>query len=300
MLTALRSKLRKALAGFGRGLGSFVIHFWPCIRREEYDVPVHILVSSSSWHCGLLAAISLETLCEKNWRFVFHEDGSVTEAQKGQILKTLPGVRFISRFEADEKMSRFLSDYPLCGAHRSRHNFFLKIFDIPAFVEGTKFLLLDSDVMFFQRPSEILDWATSENEGIFFNEDTQEKYSSPRSEIENQIGFQLHRNFNSGLVLMQSKAFDLRLAESLLSKFEHSAHHPQFFEQTLYCVMASAWGRGQALSERYEINWGYFRSRGAICRHYVGAFKHDLLYIEGSTLLFLRLMPALLKRLLGS
>jgi hypothetical protein len=59
--------------------------------------------------------------------------------------------------------------------------------------------------------------------------------------------------------------------------------------------MSSAWGRGGALPKQYEINWGYLKSRGAVCRHYVGAFKHDLLYIEGASILFLRLLPSLIK-----
>jgi lysophospholipase L1-like esterase len=64
--------------------------------------------------------------------------------------------------------------------------------------------------------------------------------------------------------------------------------------------MSSAWGRGGALPPTYEINWGYLRSPGAVCRHYVGAFKHDLLYIEGATVLFFRLLPKLISDFLRS
>jgi lysophospholipase L1-like esterase len=99
---------------------------------------------------------------------------------------------------------------------------------------------------------------------------------------------------------MQSAAINLPLAESLFEKFEGKAHHPQFFEQTLYCLMSSAWGRGGALPPTYEINWGYLRSPGAICRHYVGAFKHDLLYIEGATVLFFSLLQKLFSDFLRS
>ena len=46
--------------------------------------------------------------------------------------------------------------------------------------------------------------------------------------------------------------------------------------------MASALNRGGMLPSTYNINWGFLRAPGSICRHYVGAFKHDLLYIEGA------------------
>ena len=45
--------------------------------------------------------------------------------------------------------------------------------------------------------------------------------------------------------------------------------------------MASAWNRGGALPRTYEISWGFFRQKKSIARHYIGAFKHDVLYIEG-------------------
>lgn len=100
--------------------------------------------------------------------------------------------------------------------------------------------------------------------------------------------------FNSGLVLMPRAAVDLDWAERLLETFEKNAHHPQFFEQTLYGLMASVWNRGGALPSTYEISWGYFRKRGAICRHYVGDFKHDLLYIEAAPLLMVSVLKGLL------
>ena len=274
--------------------------FWSRSKRPEYPVPVHMLVSSKSWHCGLLAAISLEINSEKNWRFVIHEDGSVTEPQRRRIQKTLPGVRFISRPEAEERLQDELQHFPLSLKHRARHNFFLKFFDAPPFVDSPKFIVLDSDVIFFRRPEEIIRWSEEASDSIYYNEDTQEKYCNPRADLEDAMGFEIWRKFNSGLVLMQSAAMNNELAETLLAKFENSAHHPQFFEQTLFCVMSSAWGRGGALPKQYEINWGYLKSRGAVCRHYVGAFKHDLLYIEGASFLFLRLLPSLIKNAVTS
>ncbi len=49
-------------------------------------------------------------------------------------------------------------------------------------------------------------------------------------------------------------------------------------------------GLGGALPSTYEISWGLFRKPHSICRHYVGAFKHDLLYIEGVTTLFWKMV----------
>jgi hypothetical protein len=49
-------------------------------------------------------------------------------------------------------------------------------------------------------------------------------------------------------------------------------------------------GGGSPLPRTYNISWGYWRDPGSICRHYVGDFKHDLLYIEGAPLLLVSLL----------
>ena len=94
---------------------------------------------------------------------------------------------------------------------------------------------------------------------------------------------------------MPRRAISLDLAGKLLSAFETTAHHPQFFEQTLYALMASDWNRGGALPLSYEISWGFFRKKGSVSRHYLGAFKHDILYLEGPITLFWKMtLPSLL------
>ncbi|HLB33027.1 MAG: hypothetical protein A3F67_08200 [Verrucomicrobia bacterium RIFCSPHIGHO2_12_FULL_41_10] len=282
MFQPLRTFLRHLLSSWGYSLGTLVatLSKRPS-QKADPSVSVHLLVSSKTWHAGLLAAISFEFFTRRRWNLFIHEDGSVDEQARRRIEKILPGVHFVARAESEERMKEYLKDYPKCRDHRSRHNLFLKFFDLPAFAPGERFILLDSDVLFFNRPQEILDWADSGSEDCFYNEDTKEKYCIPRVEIESALEVRLWHRFNSGLVLMPKKAISLDLAEKLLISFEATAHHPQFFEQTLYALMASVWNRGGPLPATYEISWGFFRKKKCIARHYLGAFKHDILYLEG-------------------
>lgn len=251
---------------------------------------VHMLVSSRTWDAGLLAAVGFEHYTRRRWRFVVHDDGTVPKVAIDQMRGVLPDVRFVSRKEADERAKTFFWEHPKCLEQRMRHNLFLKFSDFSAFAPEDRFIVLDSDVMFFRRPEEILAWVDDGAMTCHYNEDTKEKYCIPRSFIEEALGVPLWPRFNSGLVLLPKAAMNMELAERLLTQFETTAHHPQFFEQTLYGLMASAWNRGGALPPEYEISWGYFHHRGAACRHYVGDFKHDLFYIEGVPLLLASLM----------
>ena len=291
MLKTIRSIPRKFLCGLGRTAVSPQI-FRMARRPEGPEIPVsvHMLVSSKTWHAGVLAFISFELHTGRRWPLYLHEDGSVSAAARAEIERILPGIRFVPRAEANEKVAAYLSDHPACLRHRGNHNLFLKFFDIPAFAPFDRFISLDSDVIFFQKPQEILDWALTNAETCHYNEDTKEKYCIPRPYIEEALQISLWHRFNSGLVLMQARAIDKDLAEKLLVTFEETAHHPQFFEQTLYGLMCSAYNKGGPLPRTYNISWGYFADPGSICRHYVGDFKHDLLYFEGAP----RLAAALL------
>lgn len=298
MLTRLRSAARSQLAWVGRHAISPII-FRLHRRRHELEVPVsvHMLVSSQTWDAGILAAISFENFSGRRWPLFIHEDGSVTKIQQAIIQKTLPGVRFVPRTEAEERMARHLAKHPKSLSNRNRHNLFLKFFDFPAYAPYERFVVLDSDVIFFKRPGEILDWVDAGKEECWFNEDTKEKYCIPRPQIEEQLRMKIWERVNTGICLMPKSAISLELGERLITAFETSAHHPQFFEQTLYALMASALNKGGMLPATYNINWGYLRAPGSICRHYVGAFKHDLLYIEGApSLLALLAISRILQR----
>ncbi len=297
MMASLRSLARQWLASVGRGILSPLV-FWLAKRPQGAEMPisVHMLVSSRTWHAGLLAAISFEHSTGRRWPLFIHDDGSVSLAQRQQIKKVLPGVMFIPRSDSDRETSCYLADYPTCLAHRNRHNLFLKFFDACPFAPHDRFIVLDSDVIFFKRPAEILEWADNRSPTCLYNEDTREKFCIPRDEIEKALPVTLLPRFNSGLVLMQKQAFNLNLASQLLGAFETTAHAPQFFEQTLYALMASTNpGGGAPLPRTYNISWGYWRDRGSICRHYVGDFKHDLLYIEGAPLLLMGMLTKSLK-----
>ena len=280
MLKTIRRSARRACAFAGtKAAGAAVaMHHRPAAKTG--DPTVHMLVSSRTWHAGLLAYVAFEQHTNRHWRFYIHEDGTVDDAARRIITKTLPDATLISREEADAKMRNSLEAFPLCLEQRSRHNLFLKFSDFVSFAPGERFIVLDSDVIFFRRPGEILSWVDSADDACLHNEDTKEKYCIPREEIRKTLGIAMWPRFNSGLVLMPRRAVDFQLAERFISAFKNSVHHPQFFEQTLYGLTATAWGRGGPLPSSYEISWGYFRKPGAICRHYVGEFKHDLLYIE--------------------
>ena len=296
--------LRKAARAFLRLVGRYVAT--PIVmtlgRRPEgpeLPVSVHLLVSSKTWRMGILSALSLEYFSGCRWKLFVHDDGSLDDRARARILAKLPGVRFVPRKEADDATRDLLSGFPACARNRGKHNLFLKFFDPIIFSPCDKYLILDSDLFFFRRPQFLLDWAVGDDRSCYYNLDPTEVYCLPRERIDAELGVTLWRYFNSGLVCICREAIDLALSERLLVAFENNAWHPQFFEQTLYALNTSVFGRGGPLPPQYEITWNIFRRRDSVCRHYVGPAKWDHLYFEGpANLLFLMAIPQTARRLL--
>lgn len=295
MIAVIRKFVRSLLRSVGRVVIAPIVV--AAARRpdgEELPASVHLLVSSKTWKMGLLAVLSLEHFSGRRWKVFIHDDGSVDEQAVASIRRKLPGARFVSRKEANAAMEKLLASHPACLRNRSRHNLFLKFFDPIAFAPGGKYLILDSDLFFYRRPDLILDWVQGEEKACYYNKDVKEVYALPRDAIEEVMGVRLWESFNSGLLCISREAISLDLAEKLLGAFEGKAPHPQFFEQTLYALCASAFNRGGPLPPQYEITWEIFRRPDSICRHYVGPAKFDHLYFEGpATLFWLMTLPKL-------
>ena len=262
-------------------------------RRRDHprlDAPIslHMVLSQRMMEMGMLTLRSLEFHTGRLWAPIIHEDGSLTDRDVKELIRLFPDARVIRRAEADRELDAVLASFPACRESRRKHNWFLKNFDAWHYAPHSRYIVIDSDIVFFRRPEKLMSWIEDGDDTVWLMEDTNEKYAMPREEIEAIMGFPLWRKVNSGLDLMPRAAFDLALAEKYLTLCGPRARHFQFLEQTFFAVAGSAWGRGGTLPGEYEISWGNFRRRDGVCRHYVGPFKDDLLWIEGATTFFLQ------------
>lgn len=250
-------------------------------RVWDGPVSVHLLMSGATRKMGLMALKSFEWATGRRWETFIHDDGTMSGADVEAVKKIIPEARLVRRAEADERMDKELARYPAAAANRKKHPWFLKFLDCAVFAPHEDYIVLDTDVIFYRRPAEILEWAEARPGTCHFMRDLRETYCSPREVIKAKTGLDLWEAVNSGICLMPKRAVNFDLAEGFLRSFENEARHYIFLEQTLFAVAGSAHGKGGTLPAAYEISWKTFRRKEAIVRHYVGIIKHDLLYLEG-------------------
>lgn len=264
---------------------------WPFWNETPQNVPVHLLTGKNDWQLAAWMLASWFHHTEETWRIFIHEDGTLPEEGRALFRKLFPNARIISRDDADSKMDKLLAPYPFCHDYRNKHPLAMKIFDVPAFTDSPRFIVLDSDVLFFNYPSEIMDWAHGNAQECWFNEDVNEGSLITPDHARTDLGVKLWRKVNSGLGLITKAAIDLEFCERALGETSILKGHIWRIEQTLFALCASRWGKGGLLPPAYEVSLGKHGSPNAVARHYVGAVR-DRFYGEGLK----RLSPILLSK----
>ena len=253
---------------------------WPFWNEAPQTVPVHVLTGEKDW---LLAAWMLASwfhFTEHAWPVFIHDDGTLPEEGRQLFKKLFTSARIIGRKEADAALGPVLRSFPFCADYRRLHPLALKVFDIPHFTTGERFLVFDSDLLFFNHPREILDWVSRQADECWFNEDVQEGSLITAAEARTELGIKIWPRVNSGLCLLMKAAIDLDMCDRALAATSILSGHVWRIEQTLLMLCAGRYKKGGLLPRTYEVSLGKFAAENAISRHYVGAVR-DRFYAEG-------------------
>jgi len=243
-------------------------------------IPVHILTGKGDWQLAAWMLASWFHTTGMEWRIVIHEDGSLPEEARTTLLKIFPRATFIPSGLSDSTIQEALSEFPLCRKYRSEHPLARKIFDVPYFSDSNRFLLFDSDLLFFQPPEEILRWAQSESQECWFNQDVAESSFVSKEEAKAKLGIDLWPKVNSGLCLLTKSAIDWKFCETCLRETSVLQGRIWRVEQTLFALCASRQNQGGLLPSTYEVSLNKFAQKSIVARHYVGVVR-DRFYGEG-------------------
>jgi hypothetical protein len=237
------------------------------------EIPVHLLTGSEDWLLACWMLASWFHMTQRNWRVIIHDDGHLPPEAAPAFVKIAPGVRGVSAGDADRAVLDALAGHPECRKYRLTHPLARKIFDVPTLTRGDRFIILDSDVLFFRRPEAILRWCDQATEECWFNQDVKESLPISREEAREKLGIDVWPRVNSGLCLMDRGAIDLDLCERALRETSLLAGHVWLVEQSLFAICASARGQGGLLPPEYEVSLEWNARPEAVARHYVGAVR---------------------------
>lgn len=250
----------------------------PISDTTSHLCEIHVLTSSTDYLNLLWALKSFYFYSQRNYSLCIHEDGTLQQEQIAILRYHFPKARIILKSETDEIMRNALAAYPACSNFRMSNHLAPKLFDFKHFLESDRMLLLDSDILFFENPKELIDRVEDINyHKNVFNKDVMYGYTVPFEEMQAHIDFTLVPYFNSGLGLIHKDSIRTEWIEEFLH-IPNIIGHFWRIEQTLFALCSSRYGV-ELLPTAYDVRL----DKGVIglpARHYVGAIRH-LMYREG-------------------
>jgi hypothetical protein len=225
--------LRGAIATIrGRALHLARILGAPAIQAGDGHLEVHMLLHHQRILEGIWALYSFAHFSQSSCRIFVHSDGSLTQGDALRLQQVLPGAQVISRDEADHKVVSHLRNLGLSTSIRFRDQlvFARKLFDPFFYGEQAGFFLLDSDVLFFRRPRELLDGVHLPGEPVsLYSPDNGFRYCLGPEALRALLGQECIANFNPGVVRTGRSVLDLARIESFLQRpeFWGSSSRPQ-------------------------------------------------------------------------
>lgn len=246
------------------------------LKSLPVEAEAHILTSYRDWKMALWAIHSLIKFANGGIEIAIHDDGTLPECARRQFCSHFPSARIISIAEADSRVSTVLKGHKRMLHLRKRLKHFHKLTDFALFCTQKRMIVMDSDVLFFREPRELLAGPTGPVPHLFAR-DLWSTYDTPCNA---NILPPLADRICCGLGNVHRDSLDFDRMESYLALAGLDLDRCDIWiEQTLWALECAASGF-EYLSGDYAITLGPGIG-GLVSKHYIGGPSRDYFFIEG-------------------
>jgi hypothetical protein len=233
------------------------------------------LTGKKFWYMTAFCAYSLARVCQQNIAFVFYDDGSFDAALEAQIKAQFPLSRTVGQQEIAERLHTALPEdrFPFLHYKRRVYPHIRKLTDVHAGSAGYK-LLLDSDMLFWQEPDQMLKWLKQADKP-FFILDKESAYHYSFNLMKALCGYKVTERVNVGAIGLQSESIDWEKLEHWAKAMEEKEGSSYLLEQALTAMLIA----GQPCEVGAEKNYivmpdkAQTFSQSGTLHHYVAASK---------------------------
>jgi hypothetical protein len=230
---------------------------------SHYDLPLYLTAIKSFYYHT-----------QKQYAITVVDDGSLTKSDVRGLKQFVRGLRFLSKEEVESLIEPQIRNYKNIVEIRSKYPEKSKHIDLPLLCSKSKLYILDSDIIFFQNPSEIVNFLDNEAvDKVMFMSDYQNGYALTKIEAERLFSLNLVPRLNGGLLIYNPKDTDLRLIDNYLHYLISNCN--RFINmQTVFALIFSRpkfKNKLIRLPKSYNIPIGESRDLvDPICNHYIG------------------------------
>jgi len=268
---------------------------------ESGPSQIHMLIGHRTVAECLWALHSFLTYAEPSFPVCVHDDGSLIPRDCQLLERFYPGIRVLRRQESDAEVVPLLKKAGLnrLSALRAELPFTLKLLDLQHFAQGRRVLYLDTDILFFQRPTLLLDLmrAGTQDSTAWYNLDRATWYTWTSDDLYAHTGIRPGPQINAGLFTarIDDLSWWARYEDWLGIARPQAGQWTQWHrEQTLWALHLTAIGAKPLPAADYDVHhrsgWAGMdaaaalrkRNHGApvVSQHYSGTWDYRQMFYD--------------------
>ena len=240
------------------------------------EAKVAFVSGSKYWHQTAFCFVSLQLVSPFKITPVIFDDGTLTGQISAQLKRVIPWVQFVYADEVEERLDRMLPErvFPTLRSRRRQYPHLRKLTDIH--IASASFtLVLDSDMLFFRTPVELLEWFAAPH--ALYMQDVLPAYGYPDAFLADLVGAPIPGLVNVGLYGLNGKTIGWDRIE-LWCRRQLEEYGTHYLQEQALTAMLFAGLQARPLSRtnyvvRPRLNEG--RRPTAVLHHYVGTSKRS-------------------------
>lgn len=243
--------------------------------NPQASVEVHTLTGHKYLRMYLLAIKSLLRFYS-NISVVVHSDGSLSQIDQSILKEHIKGIRIINIDEADLTLEKYFKNRPKTKKIRKEVVVAAQLLDYPLMANTKKIISMDSDIIFFKRPDELIDWIENDEAVIICNQDETE-YQQAKIFLRTKYSFE--KNVNIGFACFFVDIIDLDVIEGIskeIDKFDFCTY------QNIFSVLIHGNKDKYKFkffdSDKYQTR-NFFSNTDPVFRHYLSTSGINISYL---------------------
>ncbi|WP_419701090.1 hypothetical protein [Mucilaginibacter sp. NFX135] len=253
----------------------------PVPLAKDHLLEVNYLTGAKYWHQTIFCAQSLARILQGRVKINIYSDGTLGQTHEAFIARAIPGVSIVAEKTVNEHLDKFLpiAQFPTLHYLRKWHPFFRRLIDIHSAPLWA--IHLDSDMLFFDRPQQIID-AYQNKTAIYMQEHLSSSYFvDDEKTLKDKYDINCISHVNGGIIAYNGDIDYTDLEEKAKTLLKHYPNAgPAQVEQTLMSYVLFKQGATPLDKQRYPI---FYDSKievedSQIVRHYI--FKAKLPYFN--------------------
>ena len=260
-------------------LKSKVKRLAPVTLENDGKVTVSIFCGRGELYEGVASLYSFYYFSDKKYPLHWHEDGTLSASDISYLNRVFPNIKIIRRADADVMSGNLMASHSFhfMPILRSTLIFGVRLVDINYYADGKWVLQLDSDVLFLEKPTMLLEnMQRADKEGNanwMYNKDIRSCYCTSSENIYEVIKAPVIEQFNSGVTFYKAAKDNIGYLESVCAAgLPNDGYY--YWEQTLFAILMTRY-KALPLPDNYDVHYRFSGSPGpaslkVVSRHYCG------------------------------